>query len=109
MTEQPLFTLPTAPPGAIRAALDRRLATQPELGDSHPDLILLARSLAGRLDRMDAGGDRRGYVMLAAEYRAARRDLLGDGAAAGPDPLDEALAAFRAAQEGNTPGPVPQH
>lgn len=109
MTEQPLFTEPPRPVGVIRAALDRRLASQPELDTSHPDLVLLAQSLAGRLDRMDACGERRGYVMVAAEYRAARRDLLGDQLTAGADPLDEALAAFRAAAEADPQGPVPQH
>jgi hypothetical protein len=71
--------------------------------------VLLTQSLAGRLDRMDACGQRQGYVMVSAEYRAARRDIFGDGATVGPDPLDEALAAFRAAASGDTQGPVPQH
>lgn len=106
MTTEPLFTEPAWPSGPIRAALDSRLAELPDATLAHPDLVILTRSLAGRLDRMDACGERRGYVMLAAEYRAARRDLLPD-TIAGPDPLQAALDDWRAAQASDAEGPVP--
>lgn len=69
--------------------------------DIAEDLALVALSLADRIDAANLAGDRRGFVMLASEYRAARRDLLeglDDGDA---DPLDAALAEFRAAATGD--------
>lgn len=106
-----LFDAPTRPAGPVRLALDARLAKLDAAGADVPgDLAVLAQSLADRVDAANAGGDRRGYVMLSAEYRAARHDLLeglADDSAA--DPLEAALADFRAAQVGNAPGPVPAH
>lgn len=106
-----LFDAPARPAGPVRRALDGRLELLAAAGSDVPlDLAVLAQSLADRVDAANAGGDRRGYVMLSAEYRAARRDLL-EGLAddSATDPLEAALADFRAAQAGNPPGPVPSH
>lgn len=108
----PLFDMPDRPrpAGLVRAALDARLDLLRGQGADVPeDLAVVAQALADRVDSANSGGDRRGYVMLSAEYRAARRDLLeGIATDAGTsDPLAAALADFRAATAGNTPGPVP--
>jgi hypothetical protein len=105
-----LFDLPPRPAGPVRAALDGQLAKLTATGVDVPsDLAVLTRSLADRVDAANAGGERRGYVMLSAEYRAARQDLLeGITTDAGTaDPLAAALADFRAATAGHAQGPVP--
>lgn len=91
--------------GPIRSALDGRLA-QLEGRDWEPDLVLLVQILGDRVDQAVAARDRRGFVQLTAEYRAARVDLFGadDG---GSDALDQAIAAFTAAESGHAPGSVP--
>lgn len=106
-----LFDLPGPPPGLIRRALDKWLDALRADGATVPeDLAICAQMLADRVDQANSGGDRRGYVMLSAEYRAARRDLLEGittDVGAGPDPLTLALAEFRAATASDTTGPVP--
>jgi hypothetical protein len=104
----PLFDVPAPPPGRVRVALDKRLEQLRRDGHEVPeDLAVVAQALATRLDTANAGGARNGYVMLSAEYRAARRDLL-EGIAAddgGTDSLEAAIADFRAAQAGHAPQP----
>jgi hypothetical protein len=110
MTTEPLWTEPARPHGLVRKALDARIASLRAAGSDLPDdLAVVAQSLADRIDAANAGGDRRGYVMLSAEYRAARRDLL-EGVMSvdnGPDPLAAALADFRAATAGHDSEPIP--
>jgi hypothetical protein len=104
---EPLFVVTTAVAGRhgpIRAALDGRLA-QLEGRDWEPDMVLLVQSLADRIDQANAMRDRRGYVTLSAEYRAARIDLFGADDGGGTDPLAEALAAFSAAETGHPAHP----
>jgi hypothetical protein len=47
--------------------------------------------------------------MLTAEYRAARRDLFDGRDDTGPDPIDVALAAFRAAEADDAAGSHQAH
>jgi hypothetical protein len=105
-----LFDAPTRPAGPVRRALagklDQLRADGHDLAD---DLALVTLSLADRIDAANAGGDRRGYVMLSAEYRAARRDLLEGLDDVGTDPLDAAIAAFRESEGHHPTGPVPTH
>ena len=108
MATEPLFDVPVRPAGKVRASLDARLDKLRAAGSDVPDdLAVVCQALADRVDAANAGGDRRGYVMLSAEYRAARRDLLeglvsGDG---GPDPLEAAWREFSSATAGDAPGP----
>lgn len=100
----PLFEVPGPPPGRVRLALDARVEQLAAAGHELPgDLLAVAQALASRLDAANSGGARNGYVMLSAEYRAARRDLLeGVGADdGGTDSLEQAIADFRAAQAGH--------
>jgi hypothetical protein len=102
----PLFAALPGPIGALRRLLDARVAELQAAGNTlEPDLVLLVRSLADRIDTANATNAYRGFVMLTAEYRAARRDLF-DGAA---DPLQVALADFRAAAAGHPTDTVPGH
>lgn len=106
-----LFAALPGPVGPLRAKLDARVS---ELADGgqllDPDLVLVVQSLADRIDDANAARAFRGFVMLTAEYRSARRDLFeGVTDDHGPDALDVALAEFRAAATGHTPGPVPDH
>jgi hypothetical protein len=102
----PLFAALPGPAGPLRALLDARVA---EVGGDLPaDLVLVVRSLADRIDSANAARQYRGFVMLTAEYRAARRDLF-DGVGVGDDGFDQALAAFRAAEAGHPADPVPPH
>lgn len=108
----PLFAALPGRQGPVRRSLDDRVAEVRAGGRIlDADLVLVVQSLADRID--DANGARafRGFVMLTAEYRAARRDLLDvrDDEPAGPDPLEAALAAFNAAEAGHPSGPVPTH
>ena len=67
----------------------------------------VAQSLADRIDAANAVHAYRGFVLLTAEYRAARRDLF-EGVAnddAGDD-LAAALAEFRAAETDHAAGSV---
>jgi hypothetical protein len=106
MGTEPLFDVPVRPAGRVRSSLDARLDVLRAGGADVPeDLAVVCQALADRVDAANAGGDRRGYVMLSAEYRAARRDLLeglvtGGG---GPDPLEAAWAEFSAATSGDAP------
>jgi hypothetical protein len=104
----PLFDIPSRPAGPLRRLLATRLESIEAAGHDLPgDLALVALSLADRIDAANAGGDRRGFVMLTAEYRAARRDLLEGFDDAGTDPLDAAIAAFESADSGS--GPAAHH
>lgn len=111
----PLFAALPGPVGPLRAKLDARVAELAADGqDLDPDLVLVVQSLADRID--DANGARafRGFVMLTAEYRAARRDLFeGVTVDPGPDALDVLFEQFNAAadadpaQVGHAPGSDP--
>lgn len=116
MTTSPLFEIAGRPAGPLRRLLADRLEQITAGGHDLPaDLALVTLSLADRIDAANAGGDRRGFVMLTAEYRAARRDLLEGFDDAGTDPLDAAIDSFLAADAGrgaathHTGGPVPAH
>jgi hypothetical protein len=105
---EPLFIVSTGVVGRhgpIRAALDARLA-QLEGRDWEPDLVLLVQCLADRVDQGNAMRDRRGFVQLTAEYRAARIDLFGTDDGGGTDELAEALRAF-STSEGGQPAERP--
>lgn len=106
----PLFEAFPGPIGPLRQLLDTRIGELVDQGhELAADLALVVRSLANRIDEANGARAYRGFVMLTAEYRAARRDLfegLDDG---GADPLEVALAEFRAAEAGHPPGPVPTH
>lgn len=106
MTTQPLWEMPDRPAGRMRRALDAMVELLRSGGADVPeDLYIVSQTLADRIDAANAGGDRRGYVMLSAEYRAARADLL-EGvvtSATGGDPLEQAWAEFNASTSGDTP------
>ena len=111
-----LFTLGGATAAAgrpIRAALDARME-QLEGADWEPDLVVLAQSLADRLDAANAArtqnrGGIPGYVQLSSEYRACRVDLFGAADDTGNDPLAAALAAFSASEIGHPAEPGPAY
>lgn len=106
----PLFAALPGPVGPLRALLDARCRELTDQGVELPaDLVMLVASLADRIDEANGARAYRGFVMLSAEYRAARRDLLEGIDDSGPDPLEAALADFRAAEMGHPPGPVPTH
>jgi hypothetical protein len=87
MPTDPLFTVLPGPHGRLR----RLLAEQTAGRDLPGDLLHVVESLADRIDAANAAGAYRGFVMLTAEYRAARADLLGvEPAAAGS--LDDLIA-----------------
>ena len=102
----PLFAALPGPAGPLRRALDERI-TALEDQELPADLVLVVRSLADRIDQANAGRMYRGFVMLTAEYRAARRDLFDGFANDAADPFDAALAEFRAAEERHAAGPLP--
>lgn len=113
MTGAALFDLPGPPPGLIRRALDKWLDELRADGARVPeDLAIVAQMLANRVDQANAAANQRGYVMLSAEYRAARHDLLEGittDVGAGPDPLAVALAEFRAATATDDEGSIPNY
>lgn len=99
-----LFAYLPGPAGPLRTALDLRLSELADQDVDMPaDLVIVARSLADRIDQANASRQYRGFVMLTSEYRAARRDLF-DGVAqdTGDDGLAAALAEFRSAAAGHT-------
>jgi hypothetical protein len=104
----PLFAAFPGPTGPLRTLLDARIA---ELGDAGTvlaaDLALVVRSLADRIDTANATRQYRGFVMLTAEYRAARRDLLDGADDGGADPFEASMAAFLAAETGHPSRPLP--
>jgi len=103
----PLFAALPGPTGPLRRLLDARIAELTDGGQTlQADLALVVRSLADRIDQANASRAYRGFVMLTAEYRAARRDLFADLDDGGADPLEVALAEFRAAETGHPAGPV---
>ena len=88
------------PAGPLRKLLTARIRKATDAGnDIADDLALVALSLADRIDLANGGGDRRGFVMLCAEYRAARDQLLGGIDAAAADPFDAEFAAFVAREQ----------
>jgi hypothetical protein len=68
------------------------------------DLALVVQSLADRIDIANTGMQSRGFVMLTAEYRAARRDLFDGADDGGADPFEASMAAFLAADAGHPSG-----
>lgn len=105
----PLFAYLPGPVGPLRAALDQVIADQVTAGaELRPDLILVAESLADRIDSANAARAYRGLVLLTAEYRACTRDLF-EAVPAADDGLDAALAEFRAAEANNAAGSVPAY
>lgn len=103
----PLFAALPGPVGPLRRLLDAAVA---EVTDPLPaDLVLVVQSLADRVDSANATRQFRGFVMLTAEYRAARRDLFESVDTSADDGLEAALAEFSAAESGNTPGSLAQH
>jgi hypothetical protein len=107
----PLFAVLPGPAGQLRTLLNAEVATATGAGAVLPaDLVLVCAHLADRIDWAVAGRQYRGFVMLTAEYRAARRELFGDlGAADDSDGFADALAALSAAEAGHTAGPLPGH
>jgi hypothetical protein len=87
MPTDPLFTVLPGPHGRLR----RLLAEQTGGRDLPGDLLHLVESLADRIDAANAAGAYRGFVMLTAEYRAARAELFGDAAPA-DDSFDNLIA-----------------
>lgn len=75
----------------LQRRIDQAAADGHELPE---DLALVALSLADRIDTANARDERRGFVMLTAEYRAARAQLFDGLDQAGADPLDAALSEF---------------
>ena len=103
----PLFAFLPGPVGPLRRLLDARVA-ELDGSDLPADLVLVAQSLADRVDAANAVNAYRGFVLLTAEYRAARRDLFEGVATDGADDdLAAALAEFRAAESDHPAGPVP--
>lgn len=89
------------PAGPLRRLLTARIVKAEADGNDIPaDLALVTLSLADRIDVANGGGDRRGFVMLCAEYRAARDQLLGGVDAAAADPFDAEFAEFVRAEQG---------
>lgn len=106
MTTPPLWDVPERPAGRMRKALDAMVDLLRSGGADVPeDLYIVSQTLADRIDAANAGGDRRGYVMLSAEYRAARADLLEGVVTSvnGSDPLEQAWAEFNAATSSDSP------
>lgn len=94
----PLFGDERFPPGPIRRSLDAKVAAVRAAGaELDDDLAILARSLADRVDAMNATGERRGFVLIASEYRQTRAQLFeAVSSDSGSDGFEEALAAFSA-------------
>lgn len=108
-----LVALPAPHAGPLRKALDLRVADCAEAEVDLPaDLLVVARALADRIDSAIASRQYRGFVMLTAEYRSARRDLFENVAGTGDDDgFAAALAEFEASERAGTPdhstGPGP--
>lgn len=99
-----LDAIPAPKHGALRQMLDERVSQLTEQGVDLPgDLVLVVQSLADRIDLANYIRQYRGFVMLTAEYRAARRDLFDGITTEADDGLEAALADFRAAQAGDAP------
>ena len=94
MPTDPLFAVLPGPHGPLR----RLLAEQTAGRDLPGDLLHVVESLADRIDAANAAGAYRGFVMLTAEYRAARAELLGDVAPV-DDPLSDLVAQLMANDE----------
>ena len=106
----PLFAALPGPAGPLRRLLDERIGELTAAGHVlEQDLALVVRSLADRIDDANAGRAYRGFVMLTAEYRAARRDLFADLDDGGADPLEAALGAFLAAEAGDPQDSLETH
>lgn len=106
----PLFAALPGPAGPLRKLVDERIAQLAEQQVDLPaDLALVVRSLADRIDEANGARAYRGFVMLTAEFRSARRDLFDSVTTAGDDGFEAALAEFRAAEAGHAEGPAPAH
>lgn len=96
--------------GPLRQMLDERIGQLTDQGIDLPgDLVLVVQSLADRIDTANAVRAYRGFVILTAEYRAARRDLFDGVNDTADDGLETALAAFRAATADDAARPEPPY
>jgi hypothetical protein len=103
-----LFDAAPAPAGPFRRLLEDRAAELERSGTELDAVVLeLVRYLADRVDRANAGRYDRGFVILAAETRAAYRDLTGPADVPTDDSFERALADFRAAETGHPTRPDP--
>ena len=103
-----LFDAAPPPAGPFRRRLDERTGQLAQDGaELDPVVLELVRYLADRVDRANAGRYDRGFVILAAETRAAYRDLTGGAESGGDDPFELALAEFRATEAGHPARPRP--
>jgi hypothetical protein len=101
---------PAVPAGPLRQALDSLVTELTGSGTDLPaDLVLVAQSLADRIDDANRSRVSRGFGILTAEFRAARRDLFAGTGVTPDDSFAAALAEFRAAEAGHPAGPVPDH
>ncbi len=92
---QPLWETPAPAAGPLRRILSGQIDAARQGGADLPDdLALIALSLADRIDYANAHHERRGFVMLTAEYRQARDQLFAGVGAGDGDGFDAALAEF---------------
>jgi len=90
-----LWEAPALTAGALRRSLTAAVRKAHDDGHDLPDdLILVALSLADRIDWANARGERRGFVMLTAEYRSARAQLFDGLAGAADDGFEAAMGEF---------------
>jgi hypothetical protein len=101
-----LFDAAAPAAGPFRRLLEARVV-ELDAAELDPVVLELVRYLADRVDRANAGRYDRGFVILAAEVRAAYRDLTGPGEVAADDSFERALADFRAAEAGHPTAPGP--
>lgn len=111
MTDAPaLFAALPPPRGPFAQLLETRVAELAADGaELDPVLLELVRYLAVRVDRANAEHRDRGFVILAAEVRAAYRDLTGDRAESDGDTFADMLAEFSKSETGHAAGPVADH
>ena len=116
MSDAPaLFAALPPPLGPFAKLLEQRVTELTEGGaELDPVVLELVRYLATRVDRANAEHRDRGFVILAAEVRAAYRDLTGDGVGGDGDTFADMLAEFAAAEQraaaaGDAAGSEPDH
>lgn len=109
MTDAPaLFAALPPPRGPFAQLLEARVTELTAAGAELDAVVLeLVRYLAARVDRANAEHRDRGFVILAAEVRAAYRDLTGDRVESDGDTFADMLAEFSRTEADHTPGPVP--